>query len=110
MRSRGISGPVLVTGAYGLVGRPVVERLVADGYRVVATVHRSAKPPLADGAELRSVDLSSGAAINALVRAVAPAAIVHLAAVIPPRCYRDAARARAVNVDATATLVGAAEA
>ena len=31
---------VLVTGAYGLVGRPVVERLVADGYKVIATAHR----------------------------------------------------------------------
>jgi uncharacterized protein YbjT (DUF2867 family) len=28
---------VLVTGAYGLVGRPVVERLVSDGFHVVAT-------------------------------------------------------------------------
>ena len=37
---------VLVTGAYGLVGRPVVDRLVADGYHVIATAHHATKPAL----------------------------------------------------------------
>ena len=32
---------VLVTGAYGLVGRPTVERLVADGFKVIATAHHT---------------------------------------------------------------------
>ena len=39
-----------------------------------------------------------------------PSAIVHLAACIPPMCYANRALARAVNVDATAALVRAAEA
>ncbi len=101
---------VLVTGAYGLVGRPAVERLVADGFRVVATAHHATKPSLPAAVDVRSVDLTKPDQVNALVAEVSPSAIVHLAAVLPPVCYAQRAVARAVNVDATATLVRAAEA
>ena len=103
-------GSVLVTGAYGLVGRPVVERLVADGFRVVATAHRTVKPPLPAAVDVRSVDLTDSRQVHEFVAEVSPSAIVHLAAVIPPHCYADRGLARAVNVDATATLVRAAAA
>ena len=99
---------VLVTGAYGLVGRPVVERLVADGFKVTATAHHAVKPALPAAVDVRSVDLTKPDQVNALVAEVSPSAIVHLAAVIPPMCYANRALARAVNVDATATLVRAA--
>ncbi len=99
---------VLVTGAYGLVGRPTVERLVADGFNVVATAHHTVKPALPAAVDVRSVDLTKPDQIGALVAEVSPSAIVHLAAVIPPMCYANRALARAVNVDATATLVRAA--
>ncbi len=101
---------VLVTGAYGLVGRPVVERLVTDGFNVVATAHHTVKPPLPNAVDVRSVDLTDPGQVNALVAEVSPTAIVHLAAVIPPACYANRALARAVNVNATAALVRAAEA
>ncbi len=42
--------------------------------------------------------------------AVAPAAIIHLAAIIPPFCYMRRGLARKVNVEATASLLRAAEA
>jgi len=101
---------VLVTGAYGLVGRRVVDRLVADGFRVTATSHRTVKPSLPAGVDVRQIDLVKPEQVNALVADVAPSAIVHLAAYLPPMCYADRARARAVNVDATAALVRAAQA
>ncbi len=101
---------VLVTGAYGLVGRPVVQRLVADGFTVTATAHRAVKPALPAEVDVRSVDLTKPDLVSALVADVAPAAIVHLAACIPPMCYANRALARAVNVDATAALVRAAAA
>ncbi|WNG92232.1 NAD(P)-dependent oxidoreductase [Mycobacterium sp. ITM-2016-00318] len=101
---------VLVTGAYGLVGRPVVDRLVADGIKVTATAHRTVKPALPADVDVRRVDLTESDQVSALVADVAPSAIVHLAAYIPPLCYADRARARAVNVDATAALVRAAQA
>lgn len=95
---------VLVTGAYGLVGRPVVQRLVADGFPVVATAHRTTKPALPSDVDVRSVDLTKPADVGALFADVAPSVIVHLAAVIPPLCYANRALSRAVNVDATAAL------
>ncbi|OBA89187.1 hypothetical protein A5662_24305 [Mycobacteriaceae bacterium 1482268.1] len=104
----GARDSVLVTGAYGLVGRPVVERLVADGVHVVATAHHTVKPALPSATEVRSVDLTKRDQVDALLADVAPSAIVHLAACIPPMCYADRAFARAVNVDGTAALVCAA--
>lgn len=101
---------VLVTGAYGLVGRPVVERLVADGFRVTATAHRARKPALPAEVDVRTVELTKPDQVSALVADVAPSAIVHLAACIPPMCYANRGLARAVNVDATAALVRAAAA
>jgi nucleoside-diphosphate-sugar epimerase len=99
---------VLVTGAYGLVGRPVVKRLVADGFTVIATAHRTVKPSLPDSVEVRPVDLTKPDQVDAMVAEVSPTAIVHLAACIPPMCYANRSLARAVNVDATAALVRAA--
>jgi nucleoside-diphosphate-sugar epimerase len=103
---------VLVTGAFGLVGSAVVKQLHADGRRVVATAHHMVNAAVADlyGVEVRWVDLTKPAQVNALVAGVSPSAIVHLAAVTPPQCYAHRALARAVNVDATAVLVRAAEA
>ncbi|HKV20086.1 MAG TPA: NAD(P)-dependent oxidoreductase [Mycobacterium sp.] len=101
---------VLVTGAYGLVGRPLVHRLVADGYRVTATAHKTVKPSLPDAVDVRRVDLAQPDQVSAVVADVAPSAIVHLAAYLPPLCYANRERARAVNVEATAALVRAAQA
>jgi len=101
---------VLVTGAYGLVGRPVVDKLVADGFNVTATAHRTVKPALPASVQVRQVDLANPGQVDTLIADVAPTAIIHLAAYLPPLCYANRARARAVNVDATAALVNAAQA
>jgi dTDP-4-dehydrorhamnose reductase len=45
-----------------------------------------------------------------LLQAVSPAAIIHLAAIIPPACYARPGLARRVNVDATGLLIDAAAA
>jgi nucleoside-diphosphate-sugar epimerase len=105
---------VLVTGAFGLVGSQTVRRLVADGRRVVATdldvpANRRAAALLPSDA-VRWADLTDPDAVAQLLRAVSPAAIIHLAAIIPPACYARPALARRVNVDATRFLVDAAKA
>lgn len=100
---------VLVTGAYGLVGRPTVRQLVADGFKVVATAHHAVKPELPAAIDVRPLDLTKPDQVAAVVADVRPSAIVHLAACIPPMCYANRALARAVNVDATAALVRAAQ-
>jgi len=110
-----VSESVLVTGAFGLVGTATLNALIAHGHQVVATdldtpANRRAARKSIGRVEVRWVNLTDHSATHALVRNVSPAAIIHLAAVIPPFCYRDQALARRVNVDATATLIRAAEA
>lgn len=103
-----MSGTVLITGAFGLVGTETVRRFAADGWRVIATAHRKAYDELPPRVETRWLDLTDPAQVRSLVAEVSPDVIVHLAAVIPPLVYRDAAFARRLNVGATASLVGAA--
>jgi nucleoside-diphosphate-sugar epimerase len=104
---------VLVTGAFGLVGSSTVKRLAADGRRVVATdldipANRKAADKLPSGVEVRYADLTDPAAIDALIAGVAPSAVIHLAAIIPPFIYTRLGLAEKVNVGATASLLDAA--
>ncbi|MGB3521078.1 MAG: NAD(P)-dependent oxidoreductase [Mycobacterium sp.] len=106
---------VLVTGAFGLVGSAVVRRLAAEGRAVVATdldipANRKAVAALPASVQVRYADLTDLAAVDALVGAVRPAAIIHLAAVIPPFIYMRRDLARRVNVEATGHLLAAAAA
>ncbi|WP_422745965.1 NAD-dependent epimerase/dehydratase family protein [Mycobacterium sp. WMMD1722] len=110
-----MSDTVLVTGGFGLVGSQTVRRLAALGRRVIATdlptdANRKAAATLPGGVQARWADLTDSDEVSALLAEVSPAAIIHLAAVIPPAIYRSPGVARKVNVGATATLVAAAEA
>ncbi|MGA9490700.1 MAG: NAD(P)-dependent oxidoreductase [Mycobacterium sp.] len=105
---------VLVTGAFGLVGSATVRQLLADGRHVVATdldvpANRKAAAALPTDT-VRWADLTDPNAVGELLHAVSPAAIIHLAAIIPPACYARPALARRVNVDATGYLLEAAAA
>ncbi len=110
-----MSGTVLVTGGFGLVGAETVRRLAAHGRRVIAADlytpdNRKAAAKLPSGAEYRWADLTDRDQIERLVADTKPSAIIHLAAIIAPAIYRIPAAARRVNVDATRTLVAIAEA
>lgn len=109
---------VLVTGAFGNVGRYVLRRLDQERVRVVATDvasrdHRRLASEWVAGATASQaraaewVDLTDPADVSRLVADVDPDAVVHLAGVIPPAAYRDPVLARAVNVDAVAHLADA---
>jgi nucleoside-diphosphate-sugar epimerase len=69
---------VLVVGATGAVGRPLVRKLVAADHRVVATARHRPTDLLA-GAEFRSLDLLEPGAVESIVREVRPVAIIHQA-------------------------------
>ncbi len=89
-----MSGTVLVTGGFGLVGSETVRRLAADGRRVVAAdletpANIKALKKLPDGAEYRWADLTDAEQVQRLVSEVDPVAIIHLAAIIAPAIYRD---------------------
>jgi nucleoside-diphosphate-sugar epimerase len=109
-----MSEKVLVTGGFGLVGAQTVRRLVADGHRVVATdlgtaAQRKAARTLPAGAAAHWADLTDSGQVDRLLAETSPTAIVHLAAVIPPLIYRQPGLGRRVNVDATVTLLRAAQ-
>jgi nucleoside-diphosphate-sugar epimerase len=108
------SDEVLVTGACGLVGAATVERLTAEGRPVVATdidspTTRKAARAFPSAIDVRYVDLTDDIAVERLVAASNPVAIIHLAAIIPPFIYARREAARRVNVGGTAALVKAAE-
>ena len=102
---------ILVTGAWGQVGRQLVGRLLDRGRTVIAAdLHGSAPTRLPAGAAhlvVEALDITDAAAVTRVVTAHAPDAIVHLAAVVSPPCYRHPEAARRVNVDGTRHLVDA---
>lgn len=105
---------VLVTGAFGLVGTQTVVQLHQRGATVVATDlctpgNQKAARRLPGSVDVRWADLTDRAQVEGLLAAVAPQVIVHLAAVIPTASYLNSALAQRVNVDATRSMLAAAE-
>jgi nucleoside-diphosphate-sugar epimerase len=90
---------VLVTGATGVYGRSVVERLIRNGHEVVAVAR---KPPkaLPHGATFAAADVQD---LEALTRAMAGCDVVcHLAFVVTPMKDREASRR--ISVGGTANV------
>ncbi len=87
---------VLVTGAGGLLGGRLAALLQARGFEAVA-VHRAAPPP--DGLRAVRCDLLAGNALDRLLDAERPEAVVH-AAVLGrvDLCYERPLEAEATNV------------
>src|SRR3546814_468178 len=73
---RGVS--VRVAGCSGLLGRAVLRALVAAGLQVHATQH--SRPVAQAGVQSHSVDLTQREAVEALIAALQPSAVVHCAA------------------------------
>lgn len=107
----GTSQTVLVSGAFGALGRYVVDALVAAGHRVRAfdlLTEKSRRTKLPHGAVAVFGDLRDR---EAVARAAASVdAIVHLAFVIYPQSERDPERAADVNLGGSRNLIAAAEA
>jgi nucleoside-diphosphate-sugar epimerase len=109
-------GTILVTGAFGQVGKRCTQILLDRGRTVIATDLRTDKT-VAAATELSAgagalipayVDLLDPPALGELVATHQPEAIVHLAAVISPPSYRNPGLARRVNVGGTENLLAAA--
>jgi nucleoside-diphosphate-sugar epimerase len=111
-------GTILITGAFGQVGKRCAQILLDRGRTVVATDLRTDKT-VAAAAELSAsagklipayVDLLDAEAVADLVATHAPDAIIHLAAIVSPPSYRNPGLARRVNVGGTENLLTAAAA
>lgn len=109
---------ILITGAFGQVGKRCTQILLERGRTVVAMDLRNDNT-VATEKELAArattgtlipayIDLLDTAALRALLEAHRPQAIVHLAAIVSPASYRNPALARKVNVGGTQNLLAAA--
>lgn len=101
---------VLVTGAFGTIGRWVLDELARQGHDVTVLELDTPRTRKVAGrrASVRVVwgDLRDPAAVQ---RAVAGQDVVlHMAFVLPPASERDPAGARAINVGGTQNLLSAA--
>jgi nucleoside-diphosphate-sugar epimerase len=76
---------VLVAGATGAIGRPLVARLLADGHEVVGTTRDEARARALreQGAEAVVVDAFDAEGVHAAVRAAAPEAVIHQLTSLP---------------------------
>jgi nucleoside-diphosphate-sugar epimerase len=97
----------LLTGLLLAQGRTVValdlptDQNRADAERLAADVGTGTLYP-------EFADITDAAEVRAVVDRQSPQAIVHLAAIVSPPCYRNPRRARLVNVGGTQHLVEAA--
>jgi nucleoside-diphosphate-sugar epimerase len=82
---------VLVTGASGFVGRAVLPHLEASGYEVHVVTHRNAAQGM-PGVRAHRLDLLDGPATEALVGAVRPSHLLHLAWYTTPERYLSSDR------------------
>ena len=109
---------ILVTGAFGQIGRRCAQILLSRGRTVIATDLRTdgtaaVAKKLSAGEHAGRlipayIDLQDAAAVRELVLTHQPAAIIHLAAIVSPPSYRNPTLARKVNVGGTENLLAAA--
>jgi nucleoside-diphosphate-sugar epimerase len=110
---------VLVTGAFGQVGKRCAEILLRRGHAVIG-MDLANDSSAAVAAELTEAagpgtliveyaDLTDAEAVAAVMKKHRPAAVVHLAAIVAPPSYRNPGLARKVNVDGSRNLVTAAQ-
>src|ERR1700710_3319982 len=93
---------VFVAGASGVIGRPLVRRLVAAGHEVTGMARRGERGGelRAAGAEAVVCDVFEAEALERAVVAAAPEAVVHALTALPqiydPRsdCFPGAIRSR----------------
>lgn len=102
---------VLVTGAFGNLGRSVVRRLLREGFRVRAfdlatAANRRVAESLAPDIEVCLGDLTDPGDVARAVAGVD--SIAHFAGILPPLSERKPALARAVNLEGTRILADAA--
>ena len=98
---------ILVTGASGFIGRPLIAAFVQNRYQVRAAVRRPPQPPLPDGVEVvQHADLTQPVDWRPLLEGVDT--VIHLAGIAHTGRGSAASLYDHVNREATERLVSAA--
>jgi nucleoside-diphosphate-sugar epimerase len=107
---------VLVCGATGVLGRPLVAVLVAGGHQVVALARSQKRTATLEevGVEVVTADALDPAGVRQAVAAAAPDALVHLLTAIPEainprRMAADFAATNRLRTEGTRNLLDAAK-
>lgn len=96
----GVNSPaVLVTGAYGFVGRSLISRLASQGRKAIALDVRGIAPAA------EACDVADAEQLEAVFTSSRIEAIVHLAAVLPTAARQNPALATRVNIEGSANLL-----
>ncbi len=106
-----MSGPILITGGAGSVGRRLVQRCCQEGHTVrVFDLPGCDFSGLEgeDGIEVVPGDITNASIVEQAVQGTS--AVVHLAALLPPASEANRERTFAINVEGTATIIKAMEA
>ncbi|HSS23951.1 MAG TPA: NAD(P)-dependent oxidoreductase [Mycobacterium sp.] len=111
-------GTILITGAFGQIGKRCAQILLDRGRTVIATDLRTdktvaAQEDLSAGEHPEKlipayIDLLDAEAVRELVVTRRPEAIIHLAAIVSPPSYRNPELASRVNVGGTENLLAPA--
>jgi nucleoside-diphosphate-sugar epimerase len=96
---------VLVAGASGTLGRPVVGALLTGGYHVVGLTRAPSKRHLIEslGGAAVVADALDADALRAAVQRAAPDVVVHLLTALPRRPVRGRLYPAAMTVDSLVT-------
>ncbi len=93
-----MSGPALITGGAGFIGRTLATRLTALGWRTVVVDCNPGAGVLPASVEVRQGDIRDGAFMQSVLEETAPGALFHLAAIhYIPACERDPVECVSVN-------------
>ncbi len=105
-----ISQKILITGANGLLGQKLVQLLAGEkGYEVIATGRGPARVPFHEKVTYFDMDLTGKGLVFEKIARLAPAWIVHCAAISQPDvCETDKELCILHNITATGHLVEAA--
>jgi UDP-glucose 4-epimerase len=105
-----MSGPVLITGGAGSVGRILVSQLRQDQCAVRVFDLPSMNYAGLEGVDEIEVIMGDVTDADTVRRAVdGVEAVIHLAAILPPASERDRAKTFAVNVEGTTHIIHAME-
>jgi GDP-4-dehydro-6-deoxy-D-mannose reductase len=101
----------LVTGASGLIGWQLVDRLAKDGHQVNAWLRQPAALWQHPSVAVEVIDLADRQAVAARFAASCPDRVVHLAAQsLPGKSWQEPAETMHANIDGTLSLLEAMKA